>query len=188
MSWETNEKKKACPNGTGIVTITTRSDDWNRYERSVAVDCTDCTETCHPEEYHWRTGDGFSYTTVYAVPQGMTLNIPLKLQKPNFRIFEELLCNKFNKERLIVIKEKLHRNRAKYSTAKGSVLGDIVTIYIQEYGEFDRIRCLSSVMHAIYLYDDYAFNYENYTAMVNAAEEKKNEGIRKVKQASTIID
>lgn len=188
MSWESVEEKKTCPNGTGIVTITTRSDDWNRCERSVSVDCTGCTETCHPEEYHWRTCDGFSYTTVYAVPQDITLDIPLNLQKPNFKIFEELLCNKFNKERLTVIKEKLHRNRSIYSAAKGSVLGDIVTIYIQKYGEFDCIRCLNSVMHAIDLYDDYEFNYEKYTAMVRVAEEEKNESIRKAKQASVIID
>ncbi|EMF0435707.1 hypothetical protein ACR6LN_002543 [Enterococcus hirae] len=183
MSWDESVETKTIE-GIGIAKIITRTDDWDRLERSVSLD----SDSYHIErKYVGR----HPLTTVafYAVPNGKTINHSLDLPEIKEQSFQEELCYKYPKKSLIEFLRLLNGKRAKfeYPMKRRNKLKSIATDYYNRYKKIDRLDCSKKVQEAIEIFDNYQYNYLKFYELKEEAQRIKYKLDSKVLEMSTAI-
>lgn len=183
MSWDESVETKTIE-GIGIAKIITRTDDWDRLERSVSLD----SDSYHIEQKYVGR---HPLTTVafYAVPNGKTINHSLDLPEIKEQSFQEELCYKYTKKSLIEFLRLLNGKRAKfeYPIKRRNKLKSIATDYYNRYKKIDRLDCSKKVQEAIEIFDNYQYNYLKFYELKEEAQRIKYKLDSKVLAMSTAI-
>ncbi len=183
MSWDKSEEIKEIKD-IGTAHIFTSTNDWNKVERHVILD----SETHHSESigsrHHRET-----WTSFYAVPNGMTINPQPDLPKIEFQSFSEKLCNDYNKTDLSKLLKSLKRKGTKfeYPINRDNALGKLASDYYRYYKAIDRNDCIQDVNKAITDYDGYKYNYDNFKQLRKKAEKEQHEIIQESLKVSKQI-
>lgn len=171
MSWDESVETKTIE-GIGTAKIITRTDDWNRRERSVSL----ASDSYHIEtRYVGRHPE--TTLAFFAVPNGKTIDHPLDLPELTGQKFQEKLCNKYPKAFLIEFLRLLKGKRAKfeYPIKRRNKLEPIANDYFNYYKKIDRLDCSEKVMEAIEMFDNYQYNYSKFYELKKEAQRIKYE-------------
>lgn len=157
MSWEIDSIDEIeCPCGQGKIIRENKSDDWNRYDENVYLQCETCKKRYHIETRHF--GHGIeSSTSYYLVKNGETIQDPY----PNISKFENRILVDFYLEDLqIAIREMQNK---KYSTEINDMNARQIISIHKKYCKSVKLQpIIQKVNRIISIYENAEWNRDKY--------------------------
>lgn len=157
MSWEIDSiDEMKCPCGHGKIIRENKSDDWNRYDENVYMQCEICKEKYHIETKHF--GHGIeSSVAYYLVKNGETIQDPY----PNINTFENRVLVEFYLEDLQVA--LLEMKNKKYSTEINNIIARQIINLHKKYCKSVKLSpIIQKVNNIISIYKDAEWNRNKY--------------------------